>query len=126
SARRGRDCAAGRGRAQALVPARRPSGAGCQRRGLAGLNVLGLKPIAEDGRRVDPTSQFAARYLPVLDEVDAANRGRFGMIDFVSLQARDLALQHNEAVASYAVASCVCCGAMTPAWSAGRRSTRPS
>jgi HD-GYP domain-containing protein (c-di-GMP phosphodiesterase class II) len=71
---------------------------------LASLNVLGLKPIAEGGRRGDPTSQFAARYLPVLDEVDAAKRERFGMIDFVSLQARDLALQHNEAVASYAVA----------------------
>jgi adenylate cyclase len=71
---------------------------------LASLNVLGLKPIAEDGRRVDPSSQFAARYLPVLDEVEAAKRERFGMIDFVSLQARDLALQHNEAVASYAVA----------------------
>jgi hypothetical protein len=71
---------------------------------LASLNALGLKPIAEDGRRVDPTSQFAARYLPVVEEVDAAKRERFGMIDFVSLQARDLALQHNEAVAAYAVA----------------------
>ena len=31
-------------------------------------------------------------------------RERLGVIDFISLQARDLALQHNEAVASYAVA----------------------
>jgi hypothetical protein len=71
---------------------------------LASLSVLGLTPIAEDARRVDPTSQFAARYLPVLDEVEAIKRERFAMIDFVSLQARDLALQHNEAVAGYAIA----------------------
>ena len=31
-------------------------------------------------------------------------RERLGVIDFISLQARDLALQHNETVASYAVA----------------------
>ena len=68
------------------------------------LNVLGLKAIAEDGRRVDPTSRFAAHYLPVIKEVEAMKCERFGVIDFISLQARDLALQHNEAVASYAVA----------------------
>src|SRR6185369_4756791 len=58
----------------------------------------------EDGRRVDPTSRFAAHYLPVIKEVEAMKCERFGVIDFISLQARDLALQHNEAVASYAVA----------------------
>ena len=66
---------------------------------VACLNVLGLKPIAEDGRRVDPTSRFAAHYLPVIEEVEAMKRDRLGVIDFISLQARDLALQHNEAVA---------------------------
>ena len=71
---------------------------------IACLNVLGLKAIAEDGRRVDPTSRFAAHYLPVIKEVEAMKCERFGVIDFISLQARDLALQHNEAVASYAVA----------------------
>jgi adenylate cyclase len=71
---------------------------------LACLKVLGLRPIAEDARRVDPTSQFASRYLPVLGEVEELKRDRFAMIDFVSLQARDLALQHNEAVACFAVA----------------------
>ena len=71
---------------------------------IACLNVLGLKAIAEDGRRVDPTSRFAAHYLPVIKEVEAMKRERLGVIDFLSLQARDLALQHNEAVASYAVA----------------------
>ncbi len=68
------------------------------------LNVLGLKPIAEDSRRIDPTSRFAVHYLPVIEEVEAMKRERLGVIDFISLQARDLALQHNEAVASYAVA----------------------
>ena len=71
---------------------------------IACLNVLGLKAIAEDRRRVDPTSQFAADYLPVIKEVEAMKRERLGVIDFISLQARDLALQHNETVASYAVA----------------------
>ena len=71
---------------------------------IACLNVLGLKAIAEDRRRVDPTSRFAAHYLPVIKEVEAMKRERLGVIDFISLQARDLALQHNEAVASYAVA----------------------
>ena len=71
---------------------------------IACLNVLGLKAIAEDRRRVDPTSRFAAHYLPVIEEVEAMKRERLGVIDFISLQARDLALQHNEAVASYAVA----------------------
>jgi adenylate cyclase len=68
------------------------------------LNVLGLKAIAEDERRVDPTSRFAADYLSVIEEVEAMKRERLGVIDFISLQARDLALRHNEAVASYAVA----------------------
>ena len=71
---------------------------------IACLNVLALKAIAEDRRRVDPTSRFAADYLPVIKEVEAMKRERLGVIDFISLQARDLALQHNEAVASYAVA----------------------
>jgi adenylate cyclase len=71
---------------------------------IACLNVLGLKAIAEDRRRVDPTSRFAADYLPVIKEVEAMKRERLGVIDFISLQARDLALQHNETVASYAVA----------------------
>ena len=71
---------------------------------IACLNVLGLKAIAEDERRVDPTSRFATHYLPVIEEVEAMKRDRLGVIDFISLQARDVALQHNEAVAAYAVA----------------------
>jgi HD-GYP domain-containing protein (c-di-GMP phosphodiesterase class II) len=40
----------------------------------------------------------------VIEEVEAFKRERLHMVDFISLQARDAALQHNEAVASYAVA----------------------
>ena len=66
--------------------------------------VVGLRAIAEDARRIDPTSRFAADYLPVIEEVETFKRERLGVVDFISLQARDVALQHNEAVASYAVA----------------------
>jgi adenylate cyclase len=71
---------------------------------MASLNVLGLKSIAEDARRVAPTSRFAVHYLQLVEEVVAFKRDRLAMIDFVSLQARDLALLHNEAVASFALA----------------------
>ncbi len=71
---------------------------------MACLNVLAIKPIAEDARRVAATSRFAAEGLLVIEEITAFKRDRLPMIDFVSLQARDLALLHNEAVASYALA----------------------
>ncbi|MGE0734447.1 MAG: adenylate/guanylate cyclase domain-containing protein [Alphaproteobacteria bacterium] len=68
------------------------------------LTVAGLRPIGGDARRVDTTSRFATDYLQLVEEIEAFKRDRLGVIDFISLQARDLALQHNEAVASYAVA----------------------
>jgi adenylate cyclase len=71
---------------------------------ITGVNVLDLRPIGEDPRRVDRTSRFAAEHQGVIGEVEAFKEDRLGMVDFVSLQARDLALRHNEAVASYAVA----------------------
>jgi hypothetical protein len=71
---------------------------------MACFNVAGLRPLGEDDRRVDRTSQFAADYLPVIEEVEKFKSERLGVVDFVSLQARDVALQHNEAVASYALA----------------------
>ena len=84
-----------------MVPARRLEEQEVKGVGrIACVNVLGLKAIAEDRRRVDPTSRFAAHYLPVIKEVEAMKRERLGVIDFISLQARDLALQHNEAVAT--------------------------
>lgn len=67
-------------------------------------NALGLRPLGEDDRRVDRTSRFAAEYLPLTDEVEAFKAERLAMVDFVSLQARDVALRHNETVATYALA----------------------
>lgn len=66
--------------------------------------VNGLKPLDRDERRVDPGSRFATEATAILEEVEAFKRQHFGMIDFVSVQARDGALGHNEAVAAYALA----------------------
>ncbi len=67
-------------------------------------NVAGIRLLAGDERRIDPTSRFAAAHNAVLDEIEAFKRDRLGMVDFVSIQARDAALNHNEAVAAFAVA----------------------
>ncbi|MBI4082114.1 MAG: GAF domain-containing protein, partial [Candidatus Lambdaproteobacteria bacterium] len=66
--------------------------------------VTGIKNLAKDDRRVDPSSVFARSFLSVIDEVYEFRRRHFSMIDFLSLQARDGALSHNEAVAAYALA----------------------
>jgi adenylate cyclase len=66
--------------------------------------VIGIKNLAQDERRVDRSSVFARDFLPLVDEVYAFRRKRFPMIDFLSVQARDGALSHNEAVASFALA----------------------
>jgi hypothetical protein len=66
--------------------------------------VLGLKRFDEDRRRVDESSEFYRRYLDVQREVAAFQQERLGAVDFVSIQARDGALGHNEAVAAFALA----------------------
>jgi class 3 adenylate cyclase len=66
--------------------------------------VLGIKNVARDERRVDPSSLFARDFLSAIDDVYEYRRRRFGMIDFLSVQSRDGALSHNEAVAAYALA----------------------
>ncbi len=71
---------------------------------VACFNVLGLCRVADDTRRVDPTSRFASDHLAAIDEVEAFKRERLAMVDFPSIQARDAALNHNEAVASFALA----------------------
>ncbi len=67
-------------------------------------NVAGIRLLADDERRIDPTSRFATAHHAVLDAVEAFKRERFAMVDFVSIQARDVALNHNEAVAAFALA----------------------
>lgn len=71
---------------------------------MACFNVQGLRGLTDDARRVDPTSRFATDHEAVIDEVEAHKRERLTMIDFISLQARDAALLHNDAVASFALA----------------------
>jgi class 3 adenylate cyclase len=65
--------------------------------------VLGLRPIAADTRRIDPSSRFARDFGGTADEVEAIKRERLPMIDFRSIQARDAALHHNEAIAAMAL-----------------------
>jgi len=72
--------------------------------GVAGFEVKGLLPLASDARRVDPTSEFASVAAEVAKEVDQIKRSDLAMIDFLSIQSRDGAINHNEAVAAYAVA----------------------
>jgi adenylate cyclase len=66
--------------------------------------VIGIKDLATDVRRIDPSSLFARDFRGVVDEVYDYRRRLFLMVDFVSLQARDGSLSHNEAVASFALA----------------------
>jgi HD-GYP domain-containing protein (c-di-GMP phosphodiesterase class II) len=67
-------------------------------------NVAGIRHLAEDERRIDPTSRFATNHAGILDEIETFKREHLGMVDFVSIQARDAALNHNEAVAAFALA----------------------
>jgi len=67
-------------------------------------NVKSLKPLDKDERRVDPSSRFAEQCTALSEEVSALTHKSFGMIDFTSIQSRDVALGHNDAVATYALA----------------------
>lgn len=67
-------------------------------------NVKSLMTLENDARRVDPSSRFAEQCAGLTEEVEAFKRKSFGMFDFISIQSRDVALGHNEAVATYALA----------------------
>jgi adenylate cyclase len=71
---------------------------------LACYRVVGPKPLLADRRRVDEGSIFATRFGALVDEVLAFRASKLAVIDFVSVQARDGALGHNEAVAAVALA----------------------
>ena len=66
--------------------------------------VRGIRPLLDDSRRVAPTSVFMRDNATTSDIVAGLKRDRLSMIDFASIQARDAALGHNEAVAAYAIA----------------------
>ena len=72
--------------------------------GIACFEVKGLRALADDVRRVDPTSEFATVAAEIAKEVDSLKQRDLAMIDFLSVQSRDGAIHHNEAVATYAVA----------------------
>jgi adenylate cyclase len=65
--------------------------------------VLGLLPLLNDTRRVDSTSLFARAHTASVAEVERVKE-ELQAVDFPSIQARDGALQHNEAVAAFALA----------------------
>jgi hypothetical protein len=67
-------------------------------------SVRGIRPLLEDSRRVDPTSAFARDHAGASDEIAGLKRDCLSMIDFSSIQARDAALGHNEAIAAYVLA----------------------
>lgn len=67
-------------------------------------NVKSLKLLEMDERRIDPSSRFAEQCAALAEEVKAFKQGSFAMIDFTSIQSRDIALGHNEAVATFALA----------------------
>jgi HD-GYP domain-containing protein (c-di-GMP phosphodiesterase class II) len=67
-------------------------------------NVKSLKPLENDERRIAPSSRFAEQCAALSEEVNAFKRKSFAMFDFISIQSRDVALGHNEAVATYALA----------------------
>lgn len=65
--------------------------------------VVGLRPVQQDRRRFDESSRFSAEWLGVFDDVYRL-RERFDVVDFLSVQTRDGALQHNEAAAGIGLA----------------------
>ncbi|MBI2059525.1 MAG: GAF domain-containing protein [Nitrospirae bacterium] len=66
--------------------------------------VAGVRTLGQDANRVDATSRFAKECSSMMDEVSRIKEQQLGMVDFLSIQARDGAILHNETVAALAVA----------------------
>jgi adenylate cyclase len=71
---------------------------------VASYQVLGIKPVERDARRIHTESRIAKSTIGVMSEIIEFRDQHFSMIDFPSIQARDGALHHNEAVAGIALA----------------------
>lgn len=65
--------------------------------------VIGVKPLLDDRRRVDPTSAFARAHGAVPREIEE-HKARLTDVDLRSVQARDGAVNHNETVAALVLA----------------------
>jgi adenylate cyclase len=66
--------------------------------------VSRLRPLAADTRRIHSSSRFAAAHLATIEEIERIAAEQLDMIDFASIQSRDAAFRHNEAVAAFALA----------------------
>ena len=66
--------------------------------------VLGVKQFQTDETRVDRTSLFYKKYFDAVDEVEKFKNTNMQAVDFISIQAHDGAIGHNEATASFALA----------------------
>ncbi len=66
--------------------------------------VTGVKPVAADPRRVDPSSAFARGQAGCAAEIEE-HKVRLAQVDVRSIQSRDGAINHNEAVAAFALAT---------------------
>ena len=76
-------------------------------KGLSGVSCYEVKdvlPLPEDARRIDPTSIFAQSAAGLAGEVNEIKQRDLAMIDFLSIQSRDGAINHNEAVAVFSLA----------------------
>ncbi len=65
--------------------------------------VIGVKRLVDDRRRVDPTSAFARAHANLEAEI-GEHKARLTDVDLRSIQARDGAINHNETVAALALA----------------------
>jgi adenylate cyclase len=65
--------------------------------------VKGLRPLAADDRRIDPSSAIAARLGDLIEAVETVRAAALDVVNFCSIQARDVAFRHNEAVAALAL-----------------------
>lgn len=66
--------------------------------------VAGIRRLSDDPRRVNPKSVFYNNYLNGAEDfVEKIKKARLQSVDFLSIQAHDGAILHNESVACYAL-----------------------
>ncbi len=68
--------------------------------------VLGVKQFMLDETRVDRTNAFYGSYLEAAEVIAEFKNRELEAIDFISIQAHDGAIMHNEATATYSLALC--------------------
>jgi len=71
---------------------------------VACFRVEKLRPLLEDGRRVDPSSRFARQHADCVATMARMRDETLAAVNFVTIQSRDGAMGHNGAVAAFALA----------------------